>query len=247
MRLLPIALSAFVIPSAAFADAGSLPLYLFGDIRYLLFVGLYVLLTVLCILFALSRAEARDRTVPFDMSSVRLGASFILTLGLAYQMMHHLEHVSQIFQYWYLDLRPSSSKGLLFFLDLEWNHFIFDSGYFLLMGLATLLFLAHWRQAGNRVTAFGWILVVSSLLTQGWHAVEHTVRISRHIAEGCDPCRGIVDAWTGWHLIPLHFWYNVFALTLPLMLYFYFRMDRRMAGEIRALFGGMRAAKKGQA
>ena len=239
---MPFAAVLMAFPLPSLAAGPSMPLYLLTDVRYMLFVTVYVLLTVLCVMFALSRAKKRDEQKPFDLARVSLGASFVMMLGLLYQMVHHLEHVSQIFQYWYLGLRPGFSKGLLFFLDLEWNHFIFDSGYFFLMGFAAWAFAAMWRAGGKALGWFGGGLLLTGFLTQGWHAVEHTVRLTRHISEGCDPCRGLVDAWTGWHLIPLHFWYNVFALTIPLMAFFYFRMDRKILEEARRLLSRAKSA-----
>ena len=240
MRRSSFFVSLLAFPSYAFADGPGIPLYLFGDLRFFLFLSLYCLLTLSLVLWAVAKADARDKKMPYLLEHVSLGASFVMLLGLLYQIVHHFEHIAQIFQYWYLGLTASSSKGVLFFLDLEWNHFIFDTGYFLMMTIAAIVFMVNWRQAGHRLHAFGISLFAAAILTQGWHAVEHIIRVTRHIEEGCNPCRGIVDATFGVHLIPLHFWYNVFALTLPLMAFFYYRMDRKMLQEIRRCIAAMR-------
>lgn len=240
MRFLPLAVLALAFPVPTFASPPTLPLYLFSDSRYIAFLLVYASVTALCVLFAHSRAKARDAKKPTNLKVVSLAASFIMMVGLLYQIVHHVEHVSQIFQYWYLSLLPKFSKGLFFFLDLEWNHFIFDTGYFFIMGYATLVFADMWHKQGKKFSVFGASLLILGFLVQGWHAVEHVVRITRHITEGCDPCRGVVDAWTGWHLIPLHFGYNTVTLTLPLMAFFYFRMDRKILAEISSIWKRLR-------
>jgi hypothetical protein len=168
----------------------------------------------------------------------------IFFIALVLQGAHHLEHVTQIFQWWYLGLLPPMSKGIVFFLDLEWNHFIFDTSLFFALVLGSLFLARKLWKSGHSIDRFGGTLLISALLIQGWHAVEHTVRIVRHVDTGCEPCRGIIDSVYGIPLIPLHFWFNVFALTLPLLAFVWYGMDVKVWEMIRGFFRRKRPAQR---
>lgn len=131
----------------------------------------------------------------------------ILALVLLIQGLHWVEHIAQVYQHWWLSLPIKESKGILFFLDLEWNHFVFNSVYLLL--LVAVWFLI--RKVSFRVAA--WFLISGTLL-QGYHVVEHIVRIWQHVQTACEPCKGIL----GWYIdgVYLHFAFNMFVLILPL-------------------------------
>jgi len=122
-------------------------------------------------------------------------------------------------------------------LDVEWSHFIFDSVLIFLLYFGALSLRNVYRRAGLRLTGFGRFLLASALLIQGWHAVEHTYRITRHVQWGCDPCAGIMDQLFGFRPIFLHFWFNVLALTLPLMVFAWYGMR----GDLRRLLRGNQA------
>mgnify|MGYP000732668944 CR=1 FL=1 len=230
-------LAAFLLlPLPASASGIKVPLYLFGDMRYWLFFGVYTAATIMFVVGARWVARKRDAKTPFPLRDVSAAAAIVLFNGLAYQIAHHTEHLTQIYQYWYLHLRAMSSKGIIFFLDLEWNHFIFDMGYFWLLFVAFLLFYRRWKARGHWVDGFGMFLWSSTLIIQGWHAIEHTVRIIRHVQLRCEPCAGVADVVFNVPLIPLHFWFNVFALTLPLMAFFYYRMDACLVQLVRRAF-----------
>jgi hypothetical protein len=214
------------VPRLAFADGQRIPLYLIDDWRYWLFLLLYAALTAKVVAWT---RRASDPQVP-SAGSV---AACLFCVAIAYQIAHHLEHVSQIYQWWYLGLPAPTSRGIIFFLDLEWNHFLFDSLLAVMLYLGAISARDAHRRAGRRVSGFGRFLLASAVLVQGWHAVEHSYRIARHVQWGCDPCAGIADQLFGLRLIPLHFWFNVLALTLPLMVFAWFRMDREMSALIR--------------
>jgi len=201
-----------------------------------LFLALYALITIKLVLWVRKAAALRDTGKKFPLKAVNAVATIVLANAIVYQILHHYEHVTQIFQYWYLEQYSLVSRGVVFFLDLEWNHFIFDSGYFLLLLGGILFFLRQWKAAGHAIDRLGGFLLYGTIVVQGWHAIEHTYRIIRHVREGCEPCRGIADKAFDLQLIPLHFWFNVFALTLPLLAFFYYRMDAKLLLLIREAF-----------
>lgn len=228
-------LLALLIPVQTYADFNRFPTYLFFDARYWLFVLLYILITTKIVQWTLAAAPgAKERLDSFPLKDVSKAASIIFGMALIYQSAHHSEHVTQIFQWWYMSLPPPQAKGIIFFADLEWNHYIFDKGYFILLMIGSLLFVRQWWLSGHRMGKMGAFLMLSMNIIQGWHAVEHTYRIVHHIKDGCDPCAGIVDQLTGVPLIPLHFWYNVLALTFPLMIFFWFGMHQKLLQMIRS-------------
>ena len=234
-----IGLLLLVLPQGASADfAGRFPMYLFSDWRYWGFLALYILVTVKVIQWTLRYAPgAKERVAQFPAHYVSTSAVLIFTNALVYQIFHHLEHVTQIFQWWYMGLPPPKAKGIIFFADLEWNHFIFDMGYFILLMIGTMVFLRTWWHSGQKLGKVGAFLLIGMNSVQGWHAIEHTYRIMHHVQLGCEPCAGIVDQITGIPLIPLHFWFNVLALTFPLMIYFWFGMHRKAMGILKRTFG----------
>lgn len=228
-----LALAALLLPASAYAIEA--PGYLFVDWRYLVFLTIYVLATVRVVTWVRRLADIRDAKQPFPLKDVSWAAAFILFVGLIFQMGHHYEHVSQIFQWWYLGQHSSVSKGIIFFLDLEWNHFIFDGLYFFLLLAACLHFIRRWNERGHSLDQFTMGLLGATLGLQGWHAIEHTYRIVKHVRTGCEPCTGIADIAFNVPLIPLHFWFNVFALTFPLLLFFWLRMDWLAVAFLRDL------------
>ncbi|MDO8648990.1 MAG: hypothetical protein Q7R81_04380 [Candidatus Peregrinibacteria bacterium] len=233
MHILPYVILGLLVPSAAYADSLRIPSYVFTDWRYWVYLALYVLLTAKVVRWALRGRIIRDRLAAVPLEDVSWGAVIIFGNAIVYQIFHHYEHLTQIYQFWYLGLPPKISKGVLFFFDVEWNHFIFDAGYFLMLFAASALLLRKWWQAGHHVDRIGGTFIAGTLLVQGWHAIEHTFRITKHVTIGCEPCPGIADTLLGIRLIPLHFWFNVFALTLPLLVFVWFSMHRKIWYAIR--------------
>src|SRR5436853_4210321 len=126
-----IASLVLVLPASAYADFSEIPLYIFADWRYWLFLAVYVLITAKLVQWVRRAAALRDKGRPFPLKSISTASVIVLANALVYQILHHFEHVSQIYQYWYLGQTAALSRGVVFFLDLEWNHFIFDTGYFI--------------------------------------------------------------------------------------------------------------------
>lgn len=226
--LLSLAIAAILalFPGIAHADFQRIPLYALTDWRYWVFLALYTAITVRIVQWV---AAARKRSPALESGAgSSLTAAVIFAVAIFYQILHHFEHLTQFYQYWYLGMPSTISQGVLFWLDLEWNHFLFDSAYFVGLFIATLVFVRHEWQRGKRLDRFGAFLLLSMNLVQGWHAVEHTYRIVHHVQIGCSPCPGIIDTIFGIPLITLHFWFNVFALTLPLMAFWWFGMPERL-------------------
>ncbi|MEK7560408.1 MAG: hypothetical protein AAB539_00430 [Patescibacteria group bacterium] len=132
-------------------------------------------------------------------------AAYLFAGALAYQILHWIEHIAQVYQHWWLGLPAKASHGILFFLDLEWNHFVFNTGYLLLLGAAWWL----WRKNGLRSR-----LLDSTVIIQSYHVFEHTVKIVQHVRTACEPCPGILGKY--FDGVYLHFMFNTLVLLLPL-------------------------------
>src|SRR5688500_738396 len=125
----------------------------------------------------------------------------IFAAALALQLFHMLEHFVQVAQAKVLGIRPA--HGILgSWIDLEWVHFVYNAGLFVLLVLSTLTVL---RDPRIRPPA-GWLWLGGVLAVQTYHTVEHIVKITQHLQTGADPAPGILGfvidlAW-------LHFIFN---------------------------------------
>lgn len=130
------------------------------------------------------------------------------------QTLHMLEHVAQMYQHVVLGLPTKLANGLLFFLDLEWNHFLFNSIYliFLLVIFARLRFWTTRTWGGDNIIP---PLFVAGFAVQSYHVVEHSVRMYQFLTTGCTPCIGVIGRF--FNMIHLHFFLNLIAY-LPLLL-----------------------------
>ena len=151
----------------------------------------------------------------------------LVPAAFIFQTLHEVEHFSQIYQRWWLGVGPQMAHGILFFLDIEWNHFLFNTGYLLLLVLiAFFLVFDRGAHAEVKKAAFGKLglnLFWAGVIIQAYHVIEHTVRMGQFFQLGCTPCPGIL----GWYfdLAYLHFTFNTLTWLLPTPIFFLiFRM-----------------------
>jgi hypothetical protein len=137
----------------------------------------------------------------------------LFTIALIYQAFHWSEHLLQMYQHFFLGLIVIESHGGLFFLDLEWNHFIFNVVY--LSSLYAIFFGGRWhtRIRSSHVAQ----LFVLAIGIESWHLCEHIVRIYQHLTIGCEPCLGILGS--RFDIIYLHGSYNTLTTLAPLSAY----------------------------
>ena len=147
------------------------------------------------------------------VQAVRVAAALFLT-AFVLQTFHEVEHVAQVYQRLWLGVGPQSARGILFFLDLEWNHFLFNTGYFLLLAAISFFIFFHPAFTFIRSRRMALKLFVAGFLLQAYHVVEHTVRMGQFFNTNCTPCPGIL----GWYIdiAYLHFVFNTLTWLLPL-------------------------------
>ena len=157
----------------------------------------------------------------------------VFTTGLLYQLFHWIEHVAQMYQHWLLGINIAGSHGILFFLDFEWNHFVFNTIYFIALTLVFFGGKFYKYRNDSRKSFFLFVVLALALVVQGYHQIEHIMKIYQHYANNCEPCPGILGKVTDG--IYLHFAFNSIVLALPAFAYihggFYKKLLVMLKGE----------------
>ncbi len=148
----------------------------------------------------------------------------ILTVAVAVQSFHILEHIVQVIQKFVLQFPvahgiPGAS------LDFEPVHFTFNAIYLALVALV-------WISLTNtpiRKMQLIYGLVTFVLVFQSWHFIEHAVKLDQHFVNGCVSCPGILGHY--FDVILLHFTYNA-VVYVPLVVVFCAERRTSIAGSI---------------
>lgn len=123
-----------------------------------------------------------ERAGPAPLRVVKpAGVWPLLVGGLAVQTFHMVEHGLQVFRV-RIDQIPSRGGIVGPVVEAEWIHFIYNTTVFVGIALIALARAKGWRPPGRRDV--GDRLLVVGLLAQGYHVVEHTAKLSQHIAGG---------------------------------------------------------------
>lgn len=128
----------------------------------------------------------------------------LLLVGVGVQSFHMVEHVIQFFR---VHMEGVPSRGALVgsVVDTEWVHFAYNA--LVLGGLAALLLLRRrgWRPSGTSPAA-GDRLILASALLQGYHVVEHSLKVTQHVLTGAKVNPGLLG--NHFDLVLLHFGLN---------------------------------------
>ena len=163
-----------------------------------------------------------------DRSS-RLDAFFALLLIV--MVAHESEHVVQVAQKDVLgDTCPMECRGLLgSTFDLEWVHATYNHSILVwLVGL--YVGYRMWRRPWREVR-WAWLsLTLGIFVIQGWHVVEHTVKLDQWLDNGHrSPTPGILGKH--FSLVELHFTINTVVFLLVVAGYFGLGLHRRLRPE----------------
>jgi nitrous oxidase accessory protein NosD len=144
--------------------------------------------------------------------------AILFTLLLVVMAGHETEHVAQILQKDAVGAScPNDCRGVLgFVFDLEWVHFLYNTGIELAL-VALVLGYRLWRQP----------LLVAAAAIQGYHVVEHSEKLAQWFQNGRhSPTPGIL----GQHfsLVELHFVLNTVVFLLVLGGYLALGLHRRL-------------------
>ena len=137
---------------------------------------------------------------------------------LLIQAFHASEHVAQMVQRYALHL--NRSPGLLgAWFDLEWVHLIYNTA--LLVALVAVLVVHRRNPAMWRHSDLGAMMLIFVLVFQGYHTMEHGVRVMQYLQHVPIPTPGILGRL--FPILELHFWFNAVVTVAILMAYLGFR------------------------
>ena len=167
-----------------------------------------------------------------DRDSAMVGAwpaAKIFGVALGLQLFHLLEHVVQVAQGKFLGIKPA--HGILgSFFDLEWVHFLYNWGLFLLLVVATIAVVRE-KKVRNPI---GWMFLGATLAVQTYHTLEHNVKIYQHITTGIDPAPGILGQI--FDLIWLHFDFNLIVTICMIGAFVYLGLAKEVTPGLKKFF-----------
>lgn len=170
-----------------------------------------------------SRLSLQFSTLAANASPITI---YLLAMGLAAQTFHMTEHFGQLYQHAILGWSIKASAGIVYFLNLEWNHFTFNLLYLLLLGYSFVALKFYRRDSlASQVQWAAWAFTIA-FIVQIYHTFEHTVRINQFLSTGCTPCPGILGRYVDG--IYLHFVLNSMVYVLPLAAFLGYGFHRRI-------------------
>ena len=161
---------------------------------------------------------------PTAAPAARAALAFLALILL--QGVHELEHVVQVTQRFVLG-NPTGAGILGSWLDIEPVHMAYNTGFLALIVLCYLMggFPGEVRRR-HPVTFW---LMTFVLLFEGYHVLEHVVKMAQFLETGMNGTPGIVGQFV--NLVWLHFTYNTVAY-LPLLVVFFSDGYHRVVGEV---------------
>jgi hypothetical protein len=173
----------------------------------------------------------RLAATPGRVAAIPWNASRVFAAALALQLFHQLEHVVQVAQAKVFGIKPA--HGILGSLvDLEWVHFVYNNGLYILLVVATVLVLRDRRIR----PPVGWLWLGAALAVQTYHVFEHVVKIAQHITTGADPAPGILGFVID--LVWLHFTINLAVTICMIGAFFGLGMYRELRASTSGDGGG---------
>ena len=136
----------------------------------------------------------------------------LLVIAVITQVYHMIEHVAQYIQYEFYNIH--NPHGLIPQFDTEEIHLIFAIFFFLLLAS-----IAH-NYYPKKVPVLLWMFRIGVVM-QGYHMIEHIIRVVDHNVYGCEYCAGILGMF--FNNIQLHFVMNWIVLIIPLVTFLLFR------------------------
>ena len=158
--------------------------------------------------------------------------AYLFAGALLYQTFHWIEHGVQMYQHVLLSWPAAHSHGILFFLDFEWNHFVFNTGY--LIVLIIVLYLLHRSFPSDSAKDSARIFLWIGVFLQGYHEIEHVIKIWQHITTSCEPCPGILGNF--FDGVYVHFIFNTVVLILPAITFFAYGFPIYLMNVVQSLY-----------
>lgn len=132
-------------------------------------------------------------------------APLMLTAALAVQLFHQVEHTIQVVQAKVLGLWDAHGLAGVAF-DQEWVHLWFNLTLLVALGLGVWGYGRAGRRAWRRRAPLAHGALMGTLGLQGYHVVEHLVKVGQHVLTGAMPAPGLLGS--SLDLVWLHFGIN---------------------------------------
>jgi len=140
---------------------------------------------------------------------------YIFVLTVAAQAFHMVEHIAQVMQKFVFHVTPA--HGLIGQLDLEQVHFAFNLFYLSTLVAVMIGWFYYGSQVSKKWKAFG-IALGLTVLVQGYHMAEHSVKLVQFIETMMQGTPGILGAhFDG---VIFHATLNI-AVFLPVLIVFF--------------------------
>ncbi len=180
--------------------------------------NLYLLIPLTLIgVFLLVIRLRRTPLAPLPKPGPTHAAVIVSFAFLLIQSFHMLEHYAQVFQKFTIGQKPA--HGLIGQLDLEWVHFIYNIAVFAAM--VTIFYIAEFQRRDGwpwKLNSSLALIFTGGLILQGYHVLEHIVRIQQHIETGIQGTPGILGKFL--ELTLLHYYLNVLVY-IPILFFFF--------------------------
>jgi hypothetical protein len=177
------------------------------------FVATLAGLSVIGLVYVAVRRLNLSRPSKRTYAGVAAAGTALLLVGVGVQSFHMLEHVVQLYRV-RMDGLPSRGSLVGSVVDTEWVHFVYNA--IVLAGFSALLVLRKrgWRPSGakDRNLRVGDGLMLSAVALQGYHVVEHSLKVVQHVATGAKVNPGFLG--NHFDLVLLHFGVNA-AIYIP--------------------------------
>lgn len=162
-----------------------------------------VSLTAIAILFLV--AVLARRAIPrADGSRAFPWLITALLVGLLVQTFHMAEHWVQVYRV-YSDGVPSRGSLVGSLVDTEWVHLVYNAAVLGFLGLVLSARLRGWMAASPSRWADA--ILTSAVVIQGYHLVEHSLKVYQHVTTGAKVNPGIVGRHID--LVWFHFGINL--------------------------------------
>ncbi len=168
-------------------------------------------LAVLAILRVLVAPVARRWAARRRLRAGAASAAYAVAAVTAVQGFHLFEHTVQVWQVSVAD--AAHRAGLLgAAVDGEWLHLGFNTVVFAGLVVTAAALGRVVVPVGQRTVVAGWLF--AALALQGYHVVEHVVKVAQHLTSGVATAPGLLGGRVG--LVGFHFAVNV-AVTAGLV------------------------------
>jgi hypothetical protein len=165
-----------------------------------------------------------------SVNELNKSIAFVFLAAIVLQSFHMLEHIVQLHQHAILGWSIQDSSGLFAALNLEEIHWVYNFAYLILLVVVfkkCSFFKIHDKPDFQKVFV---LLFNISFFLQGYHVVEHSIRMVQYLQTQCVPCPGILGPFIDG--VYLHFTLNFLVFVYPLTAFFVLGFHKKLISRI---------------